>query len=100
MMIPTNRVTTHPGEFLREDFLAPLRMSGAQLARAIGVPANRITELVAERRGVTADTAFRLSRYFGTTPEFWLNAQTAFDLTSARQAHRAEYKKILPRCVA
>jgi antitoxin HigA-1 len=96
-MLPENRVSTHPGEFLREDFLAPLGMSGAELARAIGVPANRITELVAERRNMTADTAIRLGRYFGMTPEFWMDAQTAFDLTSARKAHRADYEAIAPR---
>lgn len=97
-MIPKNRVTTHPGELLWEEFLEPLGMSGAQLAAALGVPANRITDIVRMRRGVTADTAIRLGRYFGTSAEFWLAAQTSFDLTSAMTSN--DYRAIAPRSAA
>lgn len=97
-MIPKNRVTTHPGELLAEEFLEPLGMSGAQLAAALGVPANRITDLVRKRRGVTADTAIRLGRYFDTSAEFWLAAQASFDLTSALATH--DYGSITPRSAA
>jgi addiction module HigA family antidote len=84
----------HPGEFLREDFLAPLDMSVAALARALHVSADRIRAIVNERRGITADTAYRLARYFDTTPEFWLNLQAMYDLktlpTSAEIERRVE----------
>lgn len=77
------RVRTHPGEVLREEYLEPATMSARALANAIGVPANRLTEIIAERRAVTADTAIRLARYFDTDPRFWLNLQTAPDLSKA-----------------
>jgi len=78
------RVRTHPGEVLREEFLAPLGLSSHQLADAIDVPANRISEIVREARSVTADTALRLADHFKTTPEFWMNLQSAHDLSKAR----------------
>jgi addiction module HigA family antidote len=81
----------HPGEILREDYLAELDMSANALARALHVPAPRVNDIVRERRGVTADTALRLARYFGSTPEFWLNLQTAYDL---RRAEIAAGRKI------
>lgn len=83
-MWPRNRITTHPGEILREEFLKPMGLSANALALALRVPANRITAIVNGERAVTADTALRLARYFGTTPEFWINLQSGFDLTSAR----------------
>ena len=70
----------------------PLNMSARALAAKIGVPANRLTEIIAERRGITADTAIRLGRYFGTTPEFWLNMQTTFDLVKAQA--ETDYSKV------
>jgi len=70
----------HPGEILREDYMKPLGLTAHRLAMALHVPATRIAEIVHERRAVTADTAIRLGRYFKTTPRFWLNLQTAFDL--------------------
>jgi len=70
----------HPGEILREEYLVPLDMSANALAQALGVPANRISAIVAGERGVTADTALRLARAFGTTPEFWLNLQQSYEL--------------------
>jgi antitoxin HigA-1 len=74
----------HPGEILREEFLAPLDMSANALAMDLHVPAPRINDLVRERRAVTPDTALRLARYFGTTAQFWLNLQNSFDLKQAQ----------------
>jgi len=73
----------HPGEVLREDFLKPLGMSVNALAKALRVPTPRINDVVRERRGVTADTAMRLARYFGGDARSWLNLQTAYDLRVA-----------------
>lgn len=75
---------THPGDVLHEDFLKPLNMSQYALAKAIGVPQMRISELVNRRRGISADTALRLARYFGTSPEFWMGMQATYDLEVAR----------------
>ena len=77
------RVRSHPGEILREEYLAPPDMSARQLAEALAAPANRISDIVRERRGVSADTAIRLARYFGTDARFWLNLQVAHDLSKA-----------------
>ncbi|MCA3641315.1 MAG: HigA family addiction module antidote protein [Methylobacterium sp.] len=85
----------HPGEILREEFLVPLGMSARQLATALGVPGNRISDILREERDVTADTALRLSRFFGTTAQFWLNLQTAHDLSKAEASH--DYSTIRPR---
>ena len=79
------RVTTHPGEVLGEEFLEPLGMSANALAMALRVPATRIGAIVKGERAVTADTALRLARFFGTSPEFWINLQAMHDLTKARQ---------------
>lgn len=73
----------HPGEILREEFLIPLGMSANALAIELHVPAPRINDIVRERRAITPDTALRLARYFGTTAQFWLNLQSAFDLKQA-----------------
>jgi len=79
-----NRVTTHPGEMLSEEFLKPLEMSVNALAIALRVPATRIGAIVKGERSVTADTALRLARFFGTSAEFWMNLQAMHDLTKAR----------------
>ena len=79
------RVTTHPGEILLEEFLRPLGMSVNALAMALRVPATRIGAIVKCERSVTADTALRLSRFFGVSAEFWINLQAMHDLTKARQ---------------
>jgi antitoxin HigA-1 len=79
-----NRVTTHPGEILSEEFLKPLGMSVNALALALRVPATRIGAIVKGERSVTADTALRLARFFGTSAEFWINLQAMHDLTKAR----------------
>jgi len=75
----------HPGEILREEFLAPLKMSAHALSVELKVAAPRINDIVRERRAVSADTALRLARYFGTTPDFWLNLQTAYELKIAQK---------------
>ncbi len=83
-MTPKNNMRPiHPGEVLREEFLIPLGMSAHALALELKVPAPRINEIVRERRAVTPDTALRLARYFGTTPQFWMNLQTSYDLKFA-----------------
>ena len=80
----------HPGEVLRDDFLTPLALSVYQLAQALKVSRPRLNDVVLGRRGVTVDTALRLGRYFGTTPEFWLNLQIRYDLDVAELTVRRE----------
>jgi antitoxin HigA-1 len=83
-MDPINKMRPiHPGEILREEFLVPIGMSAHALAIELKVPAPRINDIVRERRSVTPDTALRLARYFGTTPQFWLNLQTSYELKIA-----------------
>jgi len=82
-------VAIHPGEFLREDFMQPAGLTVNALAMALRVPATRIGEIVKERRGITIDTAMRLALYFGTTPEYWVTMQAAYELAMA--------KKMLPK---
>lgn len=76
----------HPGEMLREEFMVPLGLSSNALARALGVTPARINEIVRERRGISADTALRLARYFNTSYEFWMNLQAHYDIEVARAA--------------
>jgi addiction module HigA family antidote len=79
-----SRVTTHPGEVLTEEFLKPLGLSVNALAMALRVPATRMGAIVKGERAVTADTALRLARFFGTSPEFWMNLQAMHDLTKTK----------------
>lgn len=81
---------THPGEVLREDFLKPLGMSQYALAKAIDVPQIRVSEIVNGKRAITSDTALRLARYFGTSPEFWIGMQSTYDLEVTRERVGAE----------
>ena len=91
----------HPGETIREDYLKPLGMSVNKLALELRVPATRMTEIVNGRRGITADTALRLARYFKTTGKFWLNLQTSYDLAKASGARLAEIERtVRPRDAA
>ena len=85
----------HPGEMLREEFMVPLGLSANALALALRVPATRIGEIVKERRGITADTALRLGRYFGMTAEFWMNLQSHYDLETARETVDAEIRRVI-----
>ena len=84
----------HPGEILREEYLVPLGMSANALADVISVPANRVSGIVAGRRTITADTALRLARAFGTTPEFWMNLQQAYDLRVTEPSTRSALRSI------
>ena len=79
-----------PGEMLKEEFLAEYGLSQNQLAKAIGISPNRIAEIIRNRRRITADTALRLSLYFGDSPEFWMNLQTHYDLKMARRTLKPE----------
>lgn len=90
----------HPGEVLSEDFLAEMNLSQNKLAVSIGVPPRRINEIVHGKRGISADTALRLSRYFGTSAEFWLNLQTRYELDLAIDRSGFELDQIKPRQVA
>jgi len=78
------RVTTHPGEMLREEFLVPFGISQNALAMKIRVPATRIGDIIHGKRSITPDTALRLARFFGNSPEFWMNLQQMYDLSKAR----------------
>ncbi|MEA3398482.1 MAG: HigA family addiction module antitoxin [Patescibacteria group bacterium] len=75
----------HPGEILQEEFLAPLKISQYRLAKDINVPARRVNEIIQEKRSITADTALRLGKYFDTSPQFWLNLQSRFNLEIERE---------------
>jgi len=91
----------HPGETIREDVLAPLGMSVNQLAKALGITATRLNDVVRGRRGITADTALRLARYLGNSPEFWLGLQLAYDLRTTRQKRQRQIEKaVKPRAAA
>jgi addiction module HigA family antidote len=86
-MTAKNLPPVHPGEVLLEEYLKPLGISQNRLARDLGVPAQRINDIVRKNRTVTVDTALRLARYFHTTPQFWLNLQMHYDLEMARETH-------------
>ena len=90
----------HPGEILREEFLAPLRLAPYSLAKALGIPRTRIERIVREETPVTPDTALRLGRYFKMTPEFWMNLQTSYDLAREESDKRVELNRIRPRDAA
>jgi addiction module HigA family antidote len=81
------RLGAHPGEVLAEEYMKPLGLSANALAKAIGVPGNRISDIVRRRRDVSADTAIRLGRFFDVDPRFWLNLQAAYDLSRAENEH-------------
>ena len=87
----------HPGEVLREEFLTPMKLTPYVLARACGVPRTRIERLAREESPVTADTALRLARYFGSTPEFWMGLQSQYDLERAQDEAAASLRRIKPR---
>lgn len=81
-MLPNKRTTTHPGEVLQYEFLEPLEVSQSEFARHLNIPIQRVNELVRGKRGITPDTAWLLSKALGTTPEFWMNLQVAYELSS------------------
>src|SRR5271167_519706 len=87
-MLPSHRTATHPGQILLQEFLQPLGLTQAELARALAIPLNRVNELVRGKRRVTPETALLLAGYFKNSPEFWMNLQTAHDLTRTLQEMR------------
>ena len=89
-MLPENRVTTHPGEILKEEFLEPLGITQVAFAKHLEIPVQRVNEIVRGKRGVTPETAWLFSQALGTTPQFWLNLQNAYDLTSNRPSRKVE----------
>lgn len=96
---PTHRPPTHPGEILREEFLIPMKLTQRQLAEGIHVSYQRVNELINGKRGITASTALRLSKFLGTTPGFWLNLQLRWDLYFAQEKEKkqlAEITRYLP----
>jgi addiction module HigA family antidote len=92
--VSTLGFSIHPGEILREEYLLPLGLKPYTLAKKLHVPRTRIERLVAEQTPVTPDTALRLARFFGTTPQFWMNMQTAHDLAIELEAKKAEIETI------
>ena len=92
-MVTKRMPPVHPGEILLEDFLKPLRVSQYRLAKAISVPARRINEIVHRKRAISADTALRLGRFFGTSERFWLNLQGSYDLEVERERLRDRLRK-------
>jgi addiction module HigA family antidote len=94
--IPTNRTPTHPGEMLLEEFLNPMGMTQRELADAIHVPYQRVNEIVNGRRGVTPSTALRLAKFFGTSPDFWMNLQLRWDLYQAKREEKRALETIQP----
>ncbi len=94
--VPTNRIPTHPGEMLKEEFLIPMALTQRELANGINVPYQRINELINGKRGVTPSTALRLEKYFGTRAGFWMNIQLRWDLYRAQQSEARQLEKIKP----
>lgn len=86
----------HPGEVLKEEFLTPLNITAYRLAKDTNIPQTRVSEIVHGNRSITADTAMRFSKYFGTSAEFWLNLQNLYDLEEERNNHEAEFNSIRP----
>jgi antitoxin HigA-1 len=87
---------THPGEILREEFLKPLKLSPYALAKGIHVPPPRVNDIVLERRGITADTAVRLAKFFGTSEQFWLSLQAAYEVSAIKAEIRDQLDQIKP----
>lgn len=90
----------HPGEILKQEFLEPLQMSVYQLAKKLNVPTPRINDIVLEKRGITPETAVLLARFFGTTEQFWLNLQAAYDIDRAKRQLARKLKAITPFAAA
>ena len=84
----------HPGEILKEEFLVPMKISAYRLSKEIGIPQTRISQIIKGKRRITADTALRLSAFFGNTPKFWLGLQDDYDLEAERNRHGDLFKRI------
>jgi len=97
LRLPKNRLPTHPGEMLAREFMDPLGMTQVELARRIGVPFQRVNQIINGRRAMSPDTALRLARLFGTSPGFWLNLQQRWDLSQAINSdHARDIGRIKP----
>ncbi|MDX1736888.1 MAG: HigA family addiction module antitoxin [Alphaproteobacteria bacterium] len=94
--IPTHRAPTHPGEMLLEEFLNPMGLTQRDLAEAINVPYQRVNEIINGRRGITPSTALRLAKFFGLSPDFWMNIQLRWELYFAKRSEEEDLKKIKP----
>ena len=94
--VPANRIPTHPGEMLKEEFLIPMKLTQRELSDGINVPYQRVNELINGKRGVTPSTALRLAKFFGTTPGFWMNIQLRWDLYRAQQVEARQLEQIEP----
>jgi len=92
--IPTHRTPNHPGEILLEEFLIPLKISQTALAKALHIPYQRINEIINEKRGITPSTALRLSKYFETSTDFWMNLQLRWDLYHAMKKEEKVLSKL------
>jgi len=93
-MLPKFRLATHPGTILQEEFLDPMGLTQAKLARALRIPLNRVNEMVRGKRGITPESALLLAAYFKNSPEFWMNLQTAHDLSRAREVQRKRPSRV------
>ena len=91
MLLPENRIPTHPGDVLLEEFLIPMGISQVALAKHLGIPVQRVNEIVRGKRGVTPDTAWLFAQALGTTPEFWINLQSAYDLARYHPSKLIQY---------
>ena len=94
--VPTHRTPTHPGEMLLEEFLIPMGLTQRDLATGIRVPYQRVNDLIHQRRGITPSTALRLAKFFGTTPGFWMNLQSRWDLYATRKSEQRVIESIHP----
>lgn len=99
-MVKNGMRAIHPGEILKEEYLGPLEMSVNALSKALNVPASRLNDIVLERRGITADTAMRLARFFDTTPQFWMNLQTEYELRVAESESGERIEQEVSRRIA
>ncbi len=93
-MLPKDRKPVHPGEIIRYEYLVPYKMTQQQLADAIGVTRVRVNEIILGKRSVSTDTAYRLAKFFNTTPDFWINLQVNLDMWITLQSHKQEYENI------
>ena len=98
--VPTNRQPTHPGEMLREEFLAPMQIDEQQLAESIHVSRERIKEIISERKSINPSIALRLAKYFGMSADFWMNLQLRWDLYQTQQAESEVLEAIRPHVAA
>jgi antitoxin HigA-1 len=98
--VPTHRKPTHPGEMLLEEFLKPMNISQRELSDAINVSYQRINEIINRRRGITPSTALRLSKYFGVSPDFWMNIQLRLDIYNAQQSELKDLNTIKPHILS